>query len=527
MTDVMLASSPPLLPTVLGKRPRTTEPKPRARKAPKSSGGSTPRPKNCVCPYADCEKRYARPARLDEHIRSTHTHDRAFRCEYPNCDKAFYRKSHLDAHVTQSHTKEFKYRCDVENCQASFVSGQRLRVHKASHERQIPCPYPDCGQVFRKKNVLQRHVARDHENKGAAQCTHPTSAASLSHDPADESAADTDTTLGICGEWFTTHAQLRRHESAAHGIMHYWCTLCADLAEDAGDPDAEAPGFATHTELLQHNRDVHPPGCEKCNISFKSAHLADEHNLVHHSELGPAQRSQYPCPALGCGKAFTRASNLNVHVRNVHDKERPFVCGDVDLRKSKGLEGWAGEWACGAGFGTKASLEGHVRRYHFAEGRVIRPEEREEKVMQTRQQRKRRCHSQKKGVRLSAMLTDGYAEDSGRKTACVVEGCDYRFVREYDLEQHLFSKHAMSEEAVAESLVEKQALQGGKFWMGGVDDELYVQGEEYFPAQDGGYLAAQDEDEEDGPYEHDAAAASTDNDGGEPFRFIAEGGLDA
>ena len=61
---------------------------------------------------------------------------------------------------------------------------------------------------------------------------------------------------------------------------------------------------------------------------------------------------------------------------------------------------------------------------------------------------------------------DGYEELSGRHIPCLILGCHYRFLREYDLEIHLRSRHGVTGLGLQETLLDegrpcfRQTLQG-------------------------------------------------------------------
>jgi hypothetical protein len=68
---------------------------------------------------------------------------------------------------------------------------------------------------------------------------------------------------------------------------------------------------------------------------------------------------------------------------------------------------------------------------------------------------------------LSQLTGVGYEER--RPIACLIPDCEHRFFRDYDLSVHLKAKHSFSDQEVSERILERDALQGGHFWIGGVD----------------------------------------------------------
>jgi general transcription factor IIIA len=97
---------------------------------------------------------------------------------------------------------------------------------------------------------------------------------------------------------------------------------------------------------------------------------------------------------------------LKKHVGTVHEKVKPYIC----------------EWeGCGRSFGFKKVLDRHLLT-HTQPGR---PRERKKTP---------------KELDLFDQLAGGESEEE-RKIGCSVEGCDYRFFREYDLRRHLAAMH--------------------------------------------------------------------------------------
>nr|XP_049700172.1 zinc finger protein 771 isoform X1 [Helicoverpa armigera] len=74
--------------------------------------------------------------------------------------------------------------------------------------------------------------------------------------------------------------------------------------------------------------------CSSCGAGAASRWLAARHCRP---------RARRPCPLPGCGKTYSSATNLAVHLR-AHSGERPFECND-----------------CGKKFSSKNTLQNHIR----------------------------------------------------------------------------------------------------------------------------------------------------------------------
>lgn len=94
------------------------------------------------CTWDGCDKSYAKPVRLAEHMRS-HTGERPFVCTHPGCDASYLRDTHLAAH---------------------------LRTHLDENDKPLKCTAEDCNKRFWTNQHLNRHIKIVHEtNKGAYQ----------------------------------------------------------------------------------------------------------------------------------------------------------------------------------------------------------------------------------------------------------------------------------------------------------------------------------------------------------------------
>jgi general transcription factor IIIA len=428
-----------------------------------------PRVKNRICPFEGCGKAFNRPVRLQEHIR-THTGERAHKCPHGDCDKAFFKATHLARHV-KSHTEDKKFACDWPGCNKTFLDGVKQRRHRAAHEGENKhhCTgYPPCNKTFRKRETLQKHIDVDHLHMKPFQCAH----------------ADQETNVK-CPEGFDSAVQLRAHEARCHGEVRYWCSLCPhDSAETAGSPTSTTTrsGFTSYNDLQAHIKTAHPPQCQHCDLICSTAKELQRHIDIHHAGIPLEARRTYICEVPGCGKGFTKRGNLNIHVQSVHCQVKPFQCThDLDMSTlASNLAGWKRSNACGKGFGVKSSLENHIRRLHLGkeEDDALALNKKEK-----RQLKKSKAAMEAQPTTFARLTGAGYVEESGRDIPCAVDGCDFLFKRNIDLEGHLKSVHKiLDESALGEITMEKSALAGGPFWVGG--QEVQGQGLAVYDSDD-------------------------------------------
>lgn len=363
-----------------------------------NTGTTTPRPKfpsdlkTLACTWPDCPKTFNRPARLRDHLNS-HTNSRPFKCTYVGCDKDYIEDKHLKQHVKAVHTNERNHVCPREGCGKSFVTGTRLKRHQAVHEGEERFRCQDCGQSFRKKETLHKHVRKQHQGLPAHQCPE-----------------------AGCTHAFDSKPALKRHRQREHGEAQFWCSECG--LKKKPDGTEERVGFTTEVLLQAHIRHEHQ-NCLFCEFKSSSRWELEYHVEMRHSGKTVEDRKTIPCPYEDCTKKFTKKSNLNAHVRTAHEGFR-FICGEVDLSNS-GLTGWTNESGCGDKFSTKVRLEDHVRYKHLGQERP--------KLSKAQQPAPPDAVNEISGATMLA------------KQTVICPQCDEAFARYHDLDNHTQTVH--------------------------------------------------------------------------------------
>lgn len=409
---------------------------------------------NYICPVESCAQRFNRPCRLEAHMRS-HNKERPFACTAAGCDKTFPRKDHLQRHIKNAHGDpviERSYTCEWKGCGKSFTSNGRLQRHKDVHESKFYCTeYPPCNEHFRKAKALTAHVKSQHLEIKPYPCTF-----------VDPETGDK------CKSGFQTEAALRKHLSRLHSEGQEGCHVCL-LCMPAGvdfetqdEPSATSTNqmgpvsFASNEELVAHTEECHPPVCTECGQKFKNAGTLKSHIDTVHTD--PAEQPQFTCPRPDCDSVFNRRHNLTVHIQTVHEQQFRYFCNPDALQQSKhaDLQAWDGANACGAAFKAKSSLDQHVRTHHLGLG--------------NRKQLRKAAKSKKKAEPSLLTLLTGVGYDNGRDVACLVPSCEFRFYMDRDLRRHLRAAHHLPDDEIEELIMQRNALTGGPFWIGGLDD---------------------------------------------------------
>lgn len=314
--------------------------------------------------------------------------------------------------------------------------------------------FPPCNESFRKEKALEAHIKTQHEEIKPYPCTF----------------IDPDTSEK-CTSSYQTEGALQRHMYKKHPTEKedgLFCMICAQpgneselIVSETGDM-VEVPtvplAFATHEDLKTHVAQCHPPVCSECGQHFKSESTLRSHFDTLHAD--PAHQPRFACPKPDCESVFNRKHNLMIHIQTVHEKRARFSCTPDAQRASKhdDLRNWDGQNACGAAFKAKSSLDQHIRTHHLGLG--------------NRKQLRKAAKSKKKPEASMLSMLTGIGYEKTREVPCVVKTCEYRFYMDRDLRRHLRAAHNMSEDEAEEAITERDALTGGQFWIGGLDDPM-------------------------------------------------------
>ncbi|XP_029433692.1 zinc finger and BTB domain-containing protein 40 [Rhinatrema bivittatum] len=179
-------------------------------------------------PCPTCAKIFSAPSLLERHM-VTHVGGKPYNCEI--CDKAYQQLSglwyhnrthHPDVFAAQNH-RSSKFSLQCSSCEQVFSSTTALQKHvKAEHADMKLHECEKCNQFFSSPTALQVHVKCKHSGSQPFRCLYCTDSfrfpGALQHHVATEHFSQTESTFGcqICGELFTTQAQMERHYEGDH-----------------------------------------------------------------------------------------------------------------------------------------------------------------------------------------------------------------------------------------------------------------------------------------------------------------------
>ncbi|KAI4898307.1 hypothetical protein NFI96_033512 [Prochilodus magdalenae] len=253
------------------------------------------------------------------------------------------------------------------NCPNKYRTRTQLLVHRFVHTGQYPFSCSICGESFPRKKSLQLH-ALFHQGKQPVSCP------SCSDQFLDQTLLDTHLPLCKAAGHKEDPSVLGVAKKKTVGGARRTGKLICDLC---GHRCVTQEGLELHR--LAHSGQT-PLRCPllPCKRRFTSSSALQDHMLSHGSltpetEAIRADPKPRPHHCQHCGKNFTTASSLNVHLR-IHTGERPFQCGQCGkcfrqiphLRDHERLHTGARPFVCsicGRAFLLAARLAEHARTH--------------------------------------------------------------------------------------------------------------------------------------------------------------------
>ncbi|CAH2066853.1 unnamed protein product [Thlaspi arvense] len=280
---------------------------------------------NCL----ECDAEFKKPAHLKQHMQS-HSLERPFTCYVDDCDVSYRRKDHLNRHLLTHKGKLFK--CPMENCEREFsVQGNVSRHVKKLHSdggsgkdvKLFKCPVENCKSEFSVQGNVGRHVKKFHSNVDSRK-DNTCNGDSGKDDTGNGDSQPSECAAGQmqhvckeigCGKAFKYASQLQKHQDS-HVKLDSVEAFCSELG---------CMKYFTNEECLKgHMRSCHQHiNCEICGSKHLKKNI--KRHLRTHDE--DSSTGEFKCEVEGCSSSFSKASNLQKHVKAVHEDIRPFVCG--------------------------------------------------------------------------------------------------------------------------------------------------------------------------------------------------------
>lgn len=359
------------------------------KSSPANARKPKPRPKKYLCPEPNCEKAYSRPCLLEQHLRS-HTDERPFVCTTPGCGKAFLRDSHLKTHML-SHSVEKPLYCSF--CGKGFNTNQHLNRHERTHVPSIKCSYEGCTEAFRRNSQLRKHVSECHTFRKQFVC--PT-----------------------CPREFDVKSRLDSHFQKCHARPGMSASVSASVSAVSTPVGAYHCGidgcmdkFAFLSDLQSHTKYVHKRhGCNVCGKIFDTELGLEEHSKEHIGEPGLLPQ-EWHCREVQCEGVvlpFSDKHGLISHYQQCHG----YVPETLQVQVHTPVPG-----ECLPPLSALADQQ-------LANGYPHVPQQ----ALPTARE-----------PLYKSLVTAGY--DANRRIECPVDGCGYRFVREYDMKRHAKAVH--------------------------------------------------------------------------------------
>ncbi|XP_008805822.2 transcription factor IIIA-like [Phoenix dactylifera] len=213
------------------------------------------------------------------------------------CGASFRKPAHLKQHM-QSHSLERPFSCPLDDCHLSYRRKDHLTRHLLQHQRKLfACPVENCNRRFAIKSNMGRHVKEIHED--VSPC---------------EGEKQYICQEAGCGKAFKYASKLQKHEDT-HVKLDCVEIVCSESGCMKTFTNAEC--------LKAHIQSWHQyVQCEVCGTQYLKKNLK-RHQCMHE---GGSMMERIKCSFKGCQYTFSNRSNLNQHIKAIHQELRPFAC---------------------------------------------------------------------------------------------------------------------------------------------------------------------------------------------------------
>ncbi|VDK41400.1 unnamed protein product [Taenia asiatica] len=323
------------------------------------SGEDNRRPRH-FCPFANCQRSYARRHRLNQHM-CLHTGVGPFYCDQPNCNVRYFNSDDLERHklvhlLPASSDPAKKHICPHENCGKAYSKLNKLREHVRSHtgERPFVCEQEGCGASFSRPYGLKRHQLT-HTTSTTSTSIATDSEAQNSHQSSSTKVANLVTSIPATRTLTAVFSQpptlisrvspnpqpaiLNLVQALTSGVQLQPIVATAPSEEAPqvplnvtikADPDSTPVSTVTSTPPNVTITSVASTSTNKLPLVQRSSKAAATPSASALAEKaivisGPFGKRRHICPMPGCTKIFPKLNKLREHICR-HTGERPYAC---------------------------------------------------------------------------------------------------------------------------------------------------------------------------------------------------------
>ena len=182
-----------------------------------------------------CNKTFEREVNLNEHIRTIHQGENPYQCD--QCEKAFKSSCALKNHFIVHHAEQKELKCTFEGCDKIFPNSVHLRAHMYAHAQpSVVCDI--CGKSYNNKKAVKEHKRYNHaseeeKEKMRVKCPEPgCNFSNIRKDKVDVHHKRTHQNVknfqcSHCGDAFFLRYRMEEHVNGIHlGLKPYKCDLC-------------------------------------------------------------------------------------------------------------------------------------------------------------------------------------------------------------------------------------------------------------------------------------------------------------
>ena len=204
-------------------------------------------------------------------------------------------------HKLRKSEKDTKPNFKCDQCDRSYPKKNTLNVHKKRDHENVRYECKECNKVITSKHMLRKHLKLKHGHMLQFDCKR-------------------------CDKSFASKSNLTEHIKRYHENDYYKCDQCGKVYK--GKVNLEF-----HINR-QHKNVVYSFKCKfnQCNKSYPSSSGFYYHNLRDH------QKKRYTCD--NCDKVFTTKNGLEYHVSHGHKKQQNSdICEKSSTSEAVNLHG--------------------------------------------------------------------------------------------------------------------------------------------------------------------------------------------